>query len=227
MTSVDLEPIWLSLRLSLVTTVILFGVCVPFAWWLVQARPRIRYPVQAMVSMPLILPPTVLGFYLLLAFSPAFAPGRFLSEVLRLDLVFSFSGLVVGSVVFSLPFMMNPLISGLESLPQSLSEASYVMGKSKVETLVRVLLPNLKPALLSGIALTFAHTMGEFGVVLMIGGKIPGETRVASMAVYDEVEVMNYPAAHAYAFILFALSFVILLFLFVLNKKQQGLLEVR
>lgn len=227
MTIVDLTPIWLSLKLSLITTFILFVFSVPFAWWLVRTRPRIRYPFQALVSMPLVLPPTVLGFYLLIAFSPAFGIGRFLSEVLHLDLAFTFSGLVVASVLFSLPFMMNPLISGLESLPQSLSEAAYVMGKSKGETLLRVLLPNLRPALLSGVALTFAHTMGEFGVVLMIGGKIPGQTRVASMAVYDEVEVMNYPAAHTYAFILFALSFLILLLLFTLNKRRRGFLEFR
>lgn len=227
MTGVSLGPIWLSLKLSFLTTAILFIICLPLAWWLSGRRARIRYPTQALLSMPLVLPPTVLGFYLLLTFSPAYFVGRFLRDNLHINLAFTFSGLVVGSVIFSLPFMMNPLLSGLDAMPKSLSEAAYVLGKSRLETLFRVLLPNLKPALLSGAVLSFAHTMGEFGVVLMIGGKIPGETRVASMAVYDEVEALQFAAAHTYALILFAFSFSIMLVLFAVNRKIIGPMEMR
>ena len=169
--------------------------------------------------MPLVLPPSVLGFYLLVAFSPENAFGHFLAARLNLFIAFTFTGLVIGSVLFSLPFMVNPLVSGFDGLPASLSEAAYVLGKSRWTTLLRVSLPNLKPALLSGIALTFAHTMGEFGVVLMIGGKIPGVTKVASIAVFDEVESLRFGNAHVYALILFALSFSILLALFMANRK--------
>jgi len=227
MTTLDWGPILLSLKLSVVTTLVLLVIGIPVAWWLSETRSWVRYPLKTLVSMPLVLPPTVLGFYLLLIFSPAFRTGRFLKETLDLDLAFTFSGLVVGSVVFSLPFMINPLLSAFETLPKSLGEASYMLGKSRWETLFRVFIPSLKPALWSGVALTFAHTMGEFGVVLMIGGKIPGKTRVASMAIYDEVETLNFQAAHLYAIILFAISFSLLLFLFLMNRRAQGPLNAR
>ena len=219
MTSLDLGPIWLTLKLAGVTTSLLLLICVPSAWWLTQARTRIRLPLQALVSMPLVLPPSVIGFYLLLAFSPNHLVGRMLKAGFDVSLAFSFSGLVVGSVLFSLPFMMNPLIAGFDALPKSLYEAAYVLGKSRRETLLRVLLPNLKPALLTGAVLAFAHAMGEFGVVLMIGGKIPGRTKVASIAIYDEVESLKFASANAYAVCLFALSFAILLVLLAVNKK--------
>ncbi len=219
MSDFDFEPIWLTLKLATCTTAILIVISVPFAGWLARAPARIRLPLQALVSMPLVLPPSVLGFYLLLAFSPTYGPGRFLLEHFHISLAFTFPGLVIGSVLFSLPFMMNPLIAGFESLPRSLSEASYVLGKSAWQTLIKVSLPNLKPALLSGMVLAFAHTMGEFGVVLMIGGKIPGVTKVASVAIFDEVESLHFASAHAYALFLFALSFAILLGLFAVNGK--------
>lgn len=219
MTSFDFEPIWLTLKLATLTTLILIAISVPLAWWLTQVPTRIRTPLHALVSMPLVLPPSVLGFYLLLLFSPAYGPGHFLLQTFNISLAFSFPGLVLGSVLFSLPFMMNPLVAGFESLSPSLSEAAYVLGKSPLQVLFKVSLPNLKPALLSGAVLTFAHTMGEFGVVLMIGGSIPGVTRVASIAVFDEVESLRFGPAHFYSFILFALSFFILLIFFTVNRK--------
>jgi len=215
----DWEPILLSLRLAGATTSILLVLAIPLAWWLSRMPNRFRNPLQALVSMPLVLPPSVLGFYLLLTFSPAYFAGRFLRNALGVDLAFTFAGLVVGSVIFSFPFMVNPILSGFDSLPASLSEAAYVLGKSRWQTLRLVLLPNLKPALLGGTALTFAHTMGEFGVVLMIGGKIPGQTRVASIAIYDEVEKLNFAGANAYALVLFVLSFVLLMALFAVNRR--------
>lgn len=215
----DWDPILLSLQLAGATTLVLLLISIPLAWWMSGLTDRYRHPLQALVSMPLVLPPSVIGFYLLLSFSPAYFTGRFLRDALGLELAFTFAGLVVGSVIFSLPFMVNPILSGFDALPKSLSEAAYVLGKSRWRTLWLVLLPNLRPALLGGTALTFAHTMGEFGVVLMIGGKIPGETHVASIAIYDEVEKLNFAGANAYALILFVLSFVLLLALFAVNRR--------
>ncbi|MGB8319096.1 MAG: molybdate ABC transporter permease subunit, partial [Ignavibacteriaceae bacterium] len=171
------------------------------------------------ISMPLVLPPTVLGFYLLVAFSPNYFFGGMLEKTFNVRLVFSFEGLVLASLIYSLPFMVNPIQSGLENLPASLREASYTLGKSKFNTLVKVLLPNIKPSLLTGIVLSFAHTIGEFGIVLMIGGNIPGKTRVASLAIYDEVETLNYHNANVYALILFVITFLILLTVYIFNRR--------
>ncbi|NNE03505.1 MAG: ABC transporter permease subunit, partial [Eudoraea sp.] len=151
------------------------------------------------------------------AFSPGNSFGTWLNEWLGIKLVFSFEGLVVASVIYSLPFMVQPIQSGLVALPATLSEAAYVMGKSKITTLFRVLLPNIKKSLLTGIVLAFAHTIGEFGVVLMIGGNIPGKTKVASIAIYDEVEALNYEAANFYSLTLFAITFCILLTVYLVN----------
>ena len=167
--------------------------------------------------MPLVLPPTVLGFYFLMAFSPNNGVGSWLNSVLGIKLVFSFTGLVIASVIYSLPFMVHPIQSGLSSISKSITEASYVMGKSKWETLFKIQLPQIKPAILTGIVLSFAHTVGEFGVVLMIGGNIPGKTKVASIAIYDEVEALNYDAANFYSLVLFAITFCILLLVYLVN----------
>jgi molybdate transport system permease protein len=211
------EPIILTFKLALVTTALLFFISIPLAYWLSFTRHRIKPVIETLVSMPLVLPPTVLGFYLLIAFSPAYPFGAWLYENLGLRLVFSFEGLVVASVIYSLPFMVQPIQSGLSNLPSSLSEAAFVLGKSRYTTLVRVLLPNIKPSILTGIVLSFAHTVGEFGVVLMIGGNIPGKTKVASIAIYDEVEALNYGMANRYSMFLFAVTFMILLLVYLVN----------
>jgi len=218
---IDLQPFWLTIKLATFTTVILLSVSIPLASWLSQKRGVLKTIVQVVAGMPLVLPPSVIGFYLLLAFSPTGWLGGFLEAHCNLRLVFSFPGLVIGSVIYSLPFMVYPIQSGLAALPPSLKEASFSLGKSRWQTLAKVLLPNIKPALLSGIVLTMAHTIGEFGVVLMIGGNIPGKTRVASIAVYDAVEAMDYHNANAYALILFATSFIILLALYFFNYRLQ------
>ncbi len=215
----DWEPLLLTFKLAALTTAILCLLGIPLAWWLAFTRCRLKAVAETLVSMPLVLPPSVLGFYLLLAFSPQSALGAFLDSHFQLRLVFSFSGLVIGSVLFSLPFMVQPVQSGFQSLPASLAEAAYTLGKSRLQTLVFVLLPNIKPALLSGVVLSFAHTVGEFGVVLMIGGNIPGETRVASIAIFTEVEALNYATANFYAGVLFAVSFVVLLTVYLVNKR--------
>jgi molybdate transport system permease protein len=218
---IELAPLWLTLKLALSTTLILFIIAVPLANWLTRDKGVFKVVVQTIVSMPLVLPPTVIGFYLLLAFSPANAFGHWLEEWFNIRLVFSFSGLLIASVIYSLPFMVHPIQSGLSSLSPSLKEASYSLGKTKWQTLFKVLLPNIKPSLLTGIVLTFAHTVGEFGVVLMIGGNIPNKTRTASIAIYDEVDAFHYHSANVYAGILLALSFVILLVLYSFNRKMQ------
>jgi len=215
----DWQPLLLTFRLAAVTTLILLLIGIPLAYWVAYTRTRFKPLVETLVSMPLVLPPSVLGFYLLLAFSPQNAFGQWLEQWFHVRLVFSFAGLVIGSVIFSLPFMVHPVQSGFQALPYSLIEASRTLGKPDWYTLLRVLLPNIKPALLSGVVLSFAHTIGEFGVILMIGGNIPGVTKVASIAIYDEVESLNYAAANFYALVLFAVTFVILLTVYVSNKK--------
>jgi molybdate transport system permease protein len=213
----DWGPIILTFRLALITTVILFFLAIPIAYWLSFTKSKLKPIIETLVSMPLVLPPTVLGFYLLIVFSPSNRFAFWLSEHFGLKLIFSFEGLVFASVIYSFPFMVHPIQAGLSKLPLYLSEASIVLGKSKRETLFRVLLPNIKPALLTGIVLSFAHTIGEFGVVLMIGGSIPNETRVASIAIYDEVEAMNYTGANQYSLILFAITFAVLLLVYTIN----------
>lgn len=215
----DWEPLILTFKLATITTVVLLLIGVPLAYWLAFRENRMKYLLQTLVSMPLVLPPTVLGFYLLLAFNPANALGRFLENTFDLRLVFSFEGLIVASIIYSLPFMVNPIQAGFQSLPASLAEASFTLGKSRLQTFWSVLIPNIKPSLLTGAVISFAHTIGEFGVVLMIGGSIPGETRVASIAIYDEVEALNYHTANTYALILFVIAFVILLSVYLINRR--------
>lgn len=213
----DWQPLVLTFKLALVTTLLLLVISVPLSYWLAHTKSRIKPFLETLVSMPLVLPPTVLGFYMLVAFSPANAFGSWLNEYLGTQLIFSFKGLVLASVIYSLPFMVHPIQAGFSNLPSSITEASYVLGKSKITTLFKVLLPNIKPSLLTGVVLAFAHTIGEFGVVLMIGGNMPGKTKVASIAIYDEVEALNYDVANWYSLILFAITFSILLLVYLVN----------
>lgn len=206
----DLAPLLLTFRLAGVTTVILLLLSLPLACRLHYTTSRFKPFWETLVSLPLVLPPTVLGFYLLLLLSPSHFLGAWVRDTLNLRLIFSFEGLVIGSLLYSLPFMVQPLQTGFSRLPPSLIEASSVLGKSKRTTFFKILLPNMKKPLLTGIVLSFAHTVGEFGVVLMIGGNIPGKTRTASIAVYNEVEALNYSQANTYSLILLAVTFGIL-----------------
>jgi molybdate transport system permease protein len=221
------SPLWLTLKLALLTTLILFCAAVPLANWLSKEKSVFKTIAEVFVSMPLILPPSVIGFYMLLAFSPGNAFGAFLEKWFDIRLAFSFGGLLIASVIYSLPFMVHPIQSGLASLPPSLKEASYSLHKTERQTLFRVLLPNIKPSILTGIILTFAHTIGEFGVVLMIGGNIPGKTRTVSVTIYDEVEAFNYHTANAYALILLAVSFVTLFLLYIYNRRLAQINVIR
>ena len=220
-----LETMILTFKVAMITTIILFLIGIPIAFWISSSKSKLKPVFETIVSMPLVLPPSVIGFYLLVFLGPSSIVGEFFEKYLDMRLVLSFEGIIVGSVIFSFPFMVHPIQSGLQSLPKSLIEASYTLGKSKLQTLFFVQLPNIKASLLTGIVLTFAHTVGEFGVVLMIGGNIPGETRLASIAIYDEVEALNYNLANQYALTLFAICFAILLIVYIVNRKFSGVLK--
>lgn len=216
------QTLLLTFKLAASTTMLLVLIGMPVAWFLAYARFRFKPVIEALVSMPLVLPPSVLGYYLLVAYSPRYWFGGFLNRVFDVRLAFTFEGILIASVIFGMPFMIQPIQNGLRSLPASLREASATLGKSEFVTFYRVLLPNIKPSLTAAIALTFAHTIGEFGVVLMVGGSMPGETRVASVAIYDEVQSLNFAAANQYAGILFAISFILLLLIFSVNRKHDS-----
>ena len=215
----DLSPLILTFKLASVTTLVLAVIGIPLAYWVAFTPSRLKYVIEPLISMPLVLPPTVLGFYILLIFSPRSFLGNFFATVLHTQVVFTFLGLVIGSVLFSLPFLVNPVKAGFQSFPKSLLEASFVLGKSRRETLWKVILPNIQPAVWTGIVMAFAHTVGEFGVVLMVGGSIPGETRTASIAIFSEVEALNYTSANFYSGILFLTAFAILFVLNMMNRK--------
>ena len=215
----DPQPLLLTLKLATHTTLLLTIVGIPLAYFLAFGRSRIRYIVEVISSLPLVLPPTVLGFYLLLLFSPTSPVGGWLAQVWDIRLAFSYAGLVIGSMLFSLPFMLLPLTSAFRAIPPNLLDAARTLGKSEINILARVILPNCKIGLIGALILTFAHTVGEFGVVLMIGGNIPGQTRVASIALYHEVETLNYAAAHLYAAVLVGFSFLVLLALRLLSVR--------
>lgn len=216
----DFEPFYLTLELAITTTIVLFFIGVPVSYWLAFSASRVKVLLEALLGLPLVLPPSVLGFYLLLAFSPENAFGKFLDTYFDIRLVFTFPGLVIASVIYSLPFMIQPIQSGFRMIPKNLMEASYTLGKTKMTTLTKVLIPNIKNALLTGCILSFAHTVGEFGVVLMVGGNIPKETRMISVAIYDEVEAMNYHQANVYAAILLIFSFLVLVSVYLVNHRM-------
>lgn len=216
---IDWSPLFLTFKLASITTLLLILIGIPLAYWLAFTKTKFKPIIETLVSMPLVLPPTVLGFYFLVAFSPQNTFGNWLDTYLGIRLVFSFEGLVIGSIIYSLPFMVHPVQAGFSSISKNLIEASLLLGKSKLTTLFKVMLPTIKTSLITGIVLSFAHTIGEFGVVLMIGGNIPHKTKVASIAIYDEVESLNYDAANYYSLILFAITFIILLLVYLSNNN--------
>jgi len=223
----DFEPFLLSFKLASIVTVLLFVIAMPVSWWLSQTRCRCKPFVEAVTSLPLVLPPSVLGFYLLYALSYNAPVGAFFEETFGIKLVFNFTGLVIASLFYSFPFMVQPLQGGFESLNRHMLEASYLAGKSRFQTLWQVALPNIKPALLTALIVTFAHTVGEFGVVLMVGGSIPGETKVASVAIYEFVDVMDYTQAHVYSVIMLVLSFSVLLGVYLFNQRHTKRIGLR
>lgn len=217
---IDFAPFLLTLQLAITTTIILVFISTPIAYFLANTRSKLKPAFESIVALPLVLPPSVLGFYFLLAFADDGFMGKTWAFLFDAKLAFSFAGLVIGSVIFSLPFMTHPLISGFESVDKNLKNAALTLGKSPLEIFFRVEIPLIKSSLITGIVLAFAHTVGEFGVVLMIGGNIEGVTRVASIAIYDRVESFEYDIAHIYSAILFIFSFAVLFLVYKFNKKR-------
>ena len=219
----SLGPLWLSAQLAFVSTLILIVLGTPLAWWLARTHARAQPFVQALVAMPIVLPPTVLGFYLLILLGPNGAIGSWWVQLTGDALTFSFTGLVIASCVYSLPFAVQPLQNAFESLPRQTVEAARTLGASRLDAFLSVAAPLSARGFISAAVLSFAHTLGEFGVVLMVGGNIPGETRVVSIAIYDHVETLNYAAAHKLSLILIAFAFVVLFTMFVINRRWQQL----
>ena len=224
MSPADLQSLWLTLRLAALVTALLLVIATPLAWWLAHSRARLVPVAEALTALPLVLPPTVLGFYLLVTFAPTAPLGGFWLRLTGHSLGFSFEGLVVASLLYSLPFAVQPLQSAFALMGRAPMEAAASLGAPPWDAFLSVAMPlSLRGYLTAGV-LTFAHTMGEFGVVLMVGGNIPGRTRVISVALYEEVERLDYGAAHRLAALLLLLSFVVLLGLYTLNARtgRQG-----
>tara|TARA_R110002072_G_scaffold79652_11_gene183581 strand:- start:3441 stop:4112 length:672 start_codon:yes stop_codon:yes gene_type:complete len=215
----DLGPLWLSLELAAITTLILLALGTPLAWWLARTRSVLKPAIEALTALPLILPPTVIGFYLLILLNPTSPIGGFWLNLTGDTLTFSFTGLVVASVIYSLPFMVQPLQSAFESVGRAPLEAAASLGASPIDAFFSVAAPLSIRGFLTASILSFAHTIGEFGVVLMVGGSIPGQTRVISIAIFEQVESLQYRDAHILSGMLIAFSFVTLLVVYSLNRR--------
>lgn len=215
----DWQPIWLTLKLASVTTLLLLLVGTPVAWWLSQTRSRLKHPLSAVVALPLVLPPTVLGFYLLVFLGPHGPGGQFTQALGLGTLPFTFSGLVVASVLYSMPFVVQPLQNAFESLGKRPLEVAATLRASPWDRFIHVAVPLARPGFLTAMVLGFAHTVGEFGVVLMIGGNIPGQTKVLSVAIYDHVETLEYGQAHILSAGMIGFAFLVLLILYRLNGR--------
>jgi molybdate transport system permease protein len=217
----DLGPLLLTAKLAALTTLILLIVGTPLAWWLANTKIKIKPVIEAIVALPIVLPPTVLGFYLLVLLGPQGSIGGWWFELTGQTLTFSFSGLVIASVIYSLPFVVQPIQNAFESVGKGLMEAAYTLGASPVDAFFTVAVPLAKRGFLTGGVLGFAHTLGEFGVVLMVGGNIPGETRVVSIAIYDHVETLEYAQAHIMSGVLLGFAFLAMLFMYVVNHRLR------
>ncbi|MCX8084019.1 MAG: molybdate ABC transporter permease subunit [Calditerrivibrio sp.] len=214
-----LNTMFLTLKLALLTTIILLFISIPIVYVLLFKRSNLTSLYETILTMPIVLPPSVIGFYILIIFSPKSTIGNFLVENFDFTFAFTFEGIVLASVIFSIPFMVNPIFNAAKNVPQNLIEASYSLGKSQWTTYIRVVLPNVKGNILAASAITFAHVIGEFGIVFIVGGNIPNETKVASIAIYEELETLNYGMAHKYSITIFSLSFLMLLIVYLMNKR--------
>jgi molybdate transport system permease protein len=221
MPELELGPVWLSLQLATVTVLVLLLIATPLAWWLSFTRSRLRTVVEAIVAVPLVLPPTVLGFYLLILLGPQGLVGRPWLELTDTTLTFSFTGLVVASVLYSFPFAVQPLQGAFEAVGKTPLEAAATLGAGPLDTFLNVASPLAVRGYVSAAVLGFAHTLGEFGVVLMVGGNIPGSTKVISIAIYEHVETIEYAQAHVLSAGLLAFSFVVLLSVYMLNRRMR------
>ena len=223
--NLDMRPLWLSLKLASLTVIILLFLGLPLAWWLSRSRARFKVVLEAVIALPLVLPPTVLGFYLLILMGSHGVLGEAWSGITGQGLAFSFVGLLLASCLYSLPFVIQPLQASFAAVDQSGIEAAWTLGASRIKTFFTITLPQSRQGLLAAIVLGFAHTLGEFGVVLMVGGNIPGETQVLAIAIYDQVESLQYQNAHILSAGLLLFSFVVLAVVYGANRRW--LLEVR
>ena len=217
--TLEWSALWLTMQLATVTTAVLLVLATPVAWWLSTSRRVAVGWLEAIVALPLVLPPTVIGFYLLVAFAPDAFPGAWWQALTGGTLLFSFEGLVLASLIYSLPFAVQPLQTAFQGVSRELLEAATTLGSSSLDQFMHIVLPLSRRGYLTAAVLTFAHTVGEFGIVLMIGGNIPGETRVASLALYESVETLDYGAAHQMAAVLLVFSFAVLLVVYGLNRR--------
>jgi len=215
----DWQSFWLTIRLAVLVAAILALLGLPIAYWITYSRWRWKFVAEAVVALPIVLPPTVLGFYILIALGPRSPLGRWWQSFTGHTLAFTFEGLVIGSIIYSLPFAVQPFAASFAAVDQRLLAASATLGASKLRTFLELILPLSLPGLVTGIALSFAHTMGEFGVVLMVGGNIPGVTRTVSIDIYDKVQAFDYAGANATALMLLVISFIILSLVYALNRK--------
>ena len=215
----DWQAFWLTIRLAVLVAAILALLGLPIAYWITYSRWRWKFVAEAVVALPIVLPPTVLGFYILIALGPRSPLGRWWQSFTGHTLAFTFEGLVIGSIIYSLPFAVQPFAASFAAVDQRLLAASATLGASKLRTFLELILPLSLPGLVTGIALSFAHTMGEFGVVLMVGGNIPGVTRTVSIDIYDKVQAFDYAGANATALMLLVISFTILSLVYALNRK--------
>jgi len=220
-----LETVLLTLKLAFVTTFILVLVGTPLAWWLARSNRKWKEVIGTLVALPLVLPPTVLGFYLLVILSPTSPIGAFLTSLFGQSLPFTFEGLVVGSVIYSLPFVVQPVRNAFEAIGDRPFEVAATLRASPLDRFFSIALPLARPGLLTGAVLAFAHTMGEFGVILMIGGNIPGETKVLSVAIYDYVETLQWGKAHILAAGMLIFSFIVILTMTILEKRMRKRLQ--
>jgi len=216
----DIQALWLTLRLATITTLLLLVIAIPLAFWIVSTRARWRPFVEAVTTLPILLPPTVLGFYLLVLLGPRTAFGRYASQLFGHPLAFSFAGLVIGSVIYSLPFAVQPLTAGFHAVDTALVEQARLLGARPLRVLAEVLLPLSARSLVAAAALCFTHTVGEFGVVLMIGGDIPGATRTLSIAIYDQVQDFSYAAANRTSLLLLGISLIALVLLYARRSRE-------
>lgn len=223
----DLQAVWLTIQLAACATAILLVVGVPLAWWLAHTRSRLKVPLEAVTALPLVLPPTVLGFYLLIFLGTNGALGGMWKTLTGQPLAFSFAGLVVASCIYSLPFVVQPLQAAFERLDRHAIEASWTLGASRAKAFTTIVLPQARRGLLTAVVLGFAHTLGEFGVVLMVGGNIPGRTQVMSIAIFDYVEATDYASAERLSAGLLALSFLVLFMVYGVNRRWRAGAEVR
>ncbi|WP_027418679.1 molybdate ABC transporter permease subunit [Crocinitomix catalasitica] len=217
----DYTPFFITFKLALLTTMILFNIAIPLAYFLAFTKLKIKVLLESLVMLPIVLPPTVLGFYFLIYLGPNSVIGAFFEKTFGLSFAFTFEGILLGAVIFCLPFMVTPIMTGFRSIPKNTIEATKILNKTKWNALIYVFLPTIKKSIMNGILLTFAHTIGAFGIILMIGGKM-ADTNVAAVAIYDEMNKMNYDAVHTYALVLLFVSFVAILLLNIFAKPKNS-----